>query len=125
MSNLMLCNFIEITLRHRCSPAHLLYIFRIPFPESSSGGLLPTYDFSSSSSVDKKSFLKLFTSLSLNMFRVFATYCQWFFSAFTILLLTFTSSSSRKEKICYLLLEFDTKLTCHLNYALMLDTDMI
>ena len=90
MSNLMLYNFIEITLRDRCSPVHLLYIFRTPFPESSSGGLLLAYDFSSSSSADKKSFLKLFTSLSLNIFRVFATYCQWFFTAFAILLLSFT-----------------------------------
>ena len=27
----LLCNFIEITLRHGCSPVNLLYIFRTPF----------------------------------------------------------------------------------------------
>ena len=36
----LLCNFIEITLRHRCSPVNLLQIFRTPFPTSTSGGLL-------------------------------------------------------------------------------------
>ena len=30
----------EITFQHGCSPVHLLYIFRIPFPENTSGGLL-------------------------------------------------------------------------------------
>ena len=33
-------NFIEISLRHECSPVNLLHIFRIPFPESTSGWLL-------------------------------------------------------------------------------------
>ena len=33
-------NFVEITLRHECSPVHLLYIFRTPFPENTSSGLL-------------------------------------------------------------------------------------
>ena len=36
----MLCNFIEITLRHGCSPINLLQIFRTPFPTKTSGGLL-------------------------------------------------------------------------------------
>ena len=35
-----LCNFIEITLRHGCSPVNLLHIFRIPFYKNSSGGML-------------------------------------------------------------------------------------
>ena len=33
-------NFIEITLRHGCSPVNLLCIFRTPFPKNTSGGLL-------------------------------------------------------------------------------------
>ena len=33
-------NFIEITLRHGCSPVHLLPIFRAHFPKNTSGGLL-------------------------------------------------------------------------------------
>ena len=36
----LLCNFIEITLRHGCSPVNLLYIFRTPFRKSTCGGLL-------------------------------------------------------------------------------------
>ena len=30
----LLCNFIEITLRHWCSPVNLLYIIRTPFPKN-------------------------------------------------------------------------------------------
>ena len=33
-------NFIEITLRHGCSPVNLLHIFRTPFPKNNSGRLL-------------------------------------------------------------------------------------
>ena len=35
-------NFIEITLRHGCSPVSLLHIFGAPFPKNTSGGLLLT-----------------------------------------------------------------------------------
>ena len=34
------CNFIEITLRHRCSLVNLLHIFRTPFLTNISGRLL-------------------------------------------------------------------------------------
>ena len=33
-------NFIEIALRHGCSPLNLLHIFRTPFPRNTSGWLL-------------------------------------------------------------------------------------
>ena len=36
----MLCNFIEIALRHGCSPANLLHIFRTTFPKNTSERLL-------------------------------------------------------------------------------------
>ena len=36
----LLCNFIEIALRHGCSPVNLLHIFRIPFPRNTSVWLL-------------------------------------------------------------------------------------
>ena len=36
----LLCNFIEIALRHGCSPVNLLHIFRTPFPKNTSGWLL-------------------------------------------------------------------------------------
>ena len=35
----LLCNFIEITFRHACSPVNLLRIFRTPFPKNTPGGL--------------------------------------------------------------------------------------
>ena len=35
-----LCNFIEISLRHGCSPVNLLHIFRTSFPKDTSRGLL-------------------------------------------------------------------------------------
>ena len=35
----MLCNFIEITLRHGCSPVNLLHDFRTPFTKNTSGRL--------------------------------------------------------------------------------------
>ena len=37
----LLCNFIEIALWHRCSPANLLQIFRTSFYKNTSAGLLP------------------------------------------------------------------------------------
>ena len=36
----LLCNFIEIVLRHGCSPVNLQHIFRTLFPKYTSGGLL-------------------------------------------------------------------------------------
>ena len=36
----LLCNFIEITLRHGFSPVNLLHIFRTPFPWNTSRWLL-------------------------------------------------------------------------------------
>ena len=35
----LLCNFIEITLQHGCSPVNLLYIFKTPFLKNTSGRL--------------------------------------------------------------------------------------
>ena len=36
---ILLCNFIEIILRHGDSPINLLHIFRTPFPKNTSGRL--------------------------------------------------------------------------------------
>ena len=36
----LLCNFIEITLRHECFPVNLLHIFRTAFSKNTSGWLL-------------------------------------------------------------------------------------
>ena len=40
ISIMLLSNFIEITIRHGYSSVNLLHIFRIPFPENTSGRLL-------------------------------------------------------------------------------------
>ena len=42
----LLCNFIEIALRHACSPVYLLHIFRTPFPMNPYGRLLLYLRFS-------------------------------------------------------------------------------
>ena len=34
----LLCNFIEITLQHGCSPENFLHIFRTPFPKNTAVG---------------------------------------------------------------------------------------
>ena len=39
MKSVLQSNFIEITLRHGCSPLNLLHIFRTPFPNNTSGRL--------------------------------------------------------------------------------------
>ena len=39
----LLCNFIEIALRHGCTPVNLLHIFRTPFSKNTSGWLLWTF----------------------------------------------------------------------------------
>ena len=36
----LLCNFVKIPLRHRCSPVTLLHIFRTPFSKNTSGWML-------------------------------------------------------------------------------------
>ena len=41
----LLCNFIEIALRHGCSPVNLLHIFGTPFPKSTSEWLLLKFPF--------------------------------------------------------------------------------
>ena len=46
-------NFIEITLRHGCSPVNLLHIFKTPFPRNTSGWLL-LFFFSTLNYANKK-----------------------------------------------------------------------
>ena len=38
----LLCNFIEIALRHGSAPVNFLYKFRTPFSKNTSGWLLPS-----------------------------------------------------------------------------------
>ena len=41
----LFCNFIEITLRHGCSPINLIHIFRTLFYKITSGGLILPFIF--------------------------------------------------------------------------------
>ena len=50
----MLWNFIEITLRFRCSPVNLQHIFRTLFPKNTSGWLLPNKKLSESTKTQNK-----------------------------------------------------------------------
>ena len=54
-------DFIEIALRHGCSPVNMVHIFRTPFPKSTYGGLL----LSILSKTKNKTFLS-FKSLLIN-----------------------------------------------------------
>ena len=47
-------NFIEIALRHGCSPVNLLHIFRTPFPKNTPGWLLLSIPNSFGRKVDKE-----------------------------------------------------------------------
>ena len=89
----MLCKFIEITLWDGCSPVNLLHIFRTLLPKNTSRGLFLTYDFSGSSSA-KKELLKVSVVKSVLGFCYILSVV---FTAFTILLLPFTSSSSKRK----------------------------
>ena len=40
-------NFIKITLQHWCSPVNLLHIFRTPFSQNTSGGILLSPEYAS------------------------------------------------------------------------------
>ena len=41
----MLCNFVEIALRHECSPVNLLHIFRTLFQQNTSEWMLLKLQF--------------------------------------------------------------------------------
>ena len=45
-------NFIEITLRHACSPVNLLHIFKTPFTKNTSGWLLLVFTLKASEQID-------------------------------------------------------------------------
>ena len=59
----LLCNFIETTLRHWCSPVNLLHIFRTPFSKNTSGGLRLSEAFGGLS----ETFMKFFENLQRPM----------------------------------------------------------
>ena len=60
-------NFIEITIRHGCSPVNLMYIFRTPFLKNSFGWLFLT--FRNGSDLCMVLFLTFFPSLQVIKFR--------------------------------------------------------
>ena len=50
-------NFIEIALRHGCSPVNLLHIFRTAFPKNTTGELLLTIGLHTLSLLQPMSYL--------------------------------------------------------------------
>ena len=54
-------NFIEITVRHGCSPVNLLHVFITPFFKNISVGLLPAHLLMSNSTSIMKTSLKFLT----------------------------------------------------------------
>ena len=68
----LLCNFIEIALRHGCSPVNLLHISRTPFPRNTSGWLLLEIGFFKIRKFDRLLFrFKFISSLPLEIRRKF------------------------------------------------------
>ena len=68
----LLCNFVEITLRHGCSPVNLLHIFRTTFLRNTSGQLLLTlgtlsFSFSFEKILIHSSFSSLFLILDVDL----------------------------------------------------------
>ena len=64
----LLCNFIEITLRHGCSPINLLPIFRTPFTNKTSVWLLLLRGSSHITHVDQSPFSHLYLTLDYYFF---------------------------------------------------------
>ena len=69
--NKNLCNFIEITHQHGCSPVNLLHIFRTTFSNDTSGGLLLA---TLRVSVDIYIFCYYFWRCFLNCWIIFQSY---------------------------------------------------
>ena len=73
-------NFIEIALRHRCSPVNLLHIFRTPFPKNTSGWLQVKY---SKVSHPKKIYFRSYNKFGVsNVFFILF----WIYETFLIFL---------------------------------------
>ena len=68
-------NFIEITLRHGCSPVNLLHIFRTPFLENSCGGLFLHIS------------VTIRPKLSVNKLFIWHTYIVWIFCVRPVLVI--------------------------------------
>ena len=75
----LLCNFIDITLRHECSPENLLHIFRTLFPKKVCEGL--------------------FLKFSLNLFK--DQRCEIFINWLTVLDSYFIRNTAQKMKFSF------------------------
>ena len=83
----LLCNFIEIALRHGCSPVNLLHIFRTPFLRNTSKGLL----------LDQPQRTLLYIKLQilrLQFFKVFSLFSPIFWNFFPQLLIKHSSRNN-------------------------------
>ena len=62
-------NFIEITLRHRCSPVHLPHIFRTPFTKSTSGWLILSNLSINITNINENN-IQINIKINYNMFKI-------------------------------------------------------
>ena len=62
----LLCDFIEITLRHECSPINLVLIFRIPFHKNTSQEMLLN---KSSNKIPKIIIATIIATIKLNLLK--------------------------------------------------------
>ena len=62
----LFCDFIEITLRHECSPINLVLIFRIPFHKNTSQGMLLN---KSSNKIPKIIITTIIATIKLNLLK--------------------------------------------------------
>ena len=62
----LLCDFIEITLRHECSPINLVLIFRIPFHKNTSQEMLLN---KSSNKIPKIIITTIIATIKLNLLK--------------------------------------------------------
>ena len=76
----LLCNFIEITFRHGCSPVNLLHIFRTPFSKNTYGRLLLCINNAFSSKCFSKNLvaLVLHANFKINDFLKFFVVAHFF-----------------------------------------------
>ena len=69
----LFCNFIEITLRHGCSPVNLLHTRRTPFPKNTSGGLLLSFSIRTSKFCLRLGVLNFFRIWDWDVFNLFGS----------------------------------------------------
>ena len=109
----LLCNFIDITLRHGCCPVNLLHIFKTLFSNNTSGWLLLNFWFKwkqlATTNISRKAFSTQTSAWLLHwLFKFF------FYIDFTYL--TFTASFFKNQSRKWLVLNSYNLITAFKNW---------